>query len=61
MAIVLFKLDKLFILHVPFLIIFRHGFRKALLQKWVDVATSKKTKRAVFNVNAMFRVANNKK
>jgi hypothetical protein len=38
MAIGSFKLDKLLMLHVPFLILFRHGSQKALLmqQKWVD-------------------------
>jgi peptidoglycan/LPS O-acetylase OafA/YrhL len=40
MAISSFKLDKLFMFHLPFLIMFRHGSQQALLskrQKWVDV------------------------
>ena len=32
MTFLLFKLDKLFIFHVPFLIIFRHGSQKSLLK-----------------------------
>jgi hypothetical protein len=32
MALLLLKLDKLQTLHVPFLILFRHGSQKALLK-----------------------------
>jgi hypothetical protein len=47
MAIGSFKLDKLLILHVPFLFMVRHGSRKALLKAklggwFVLVATRKK-------------------
>jgi hypothetical protein len=42
MAIGSLKLDKLFAVHVPFLVMFLHGPQHALLskrQKWVDVGS----------------------
>jgi hypothetical protein len=47
MALLLLKLDKLFVLPIPFLFILRHGSRKALLKAklggwFVSVATRKK-------------------
>jgi hypothetical protein len=58
MATVSFKLDKLFKLHVPLLIMFRHGFQQALLSKKTKVGgcgIAKKTKRDVVNANSRVR------
>jgi hypothetical protein len=58
MTILQFKLDKLFIIHIPLLIIiFRHGSEKALLSKKTKVGgcgIARKTKRAADNVSARF-------
>jgi hypothetical protein len=46
MTILQFKLAQLFIIQIPFLIIFRHGAQKALLQakrqQWVDLESRKR-------------------
>jgi hypothetical protein len=55
MAIDSFELDKLFIIHVPVLIMFCHGSQKALLSKKTKVGgcgIAKKTKSAVVNVGS---------
>jgi hypothetical protein len=50
MALLSFKLDNLFIFHIPLLVMFRHGSQKALLSKRTKVGgcgIAKKTKRSV--------------